>query len=154
MKPITPALFVMATLLLAGQTASRAASSPVRFFPAAQVSAAFEKGMPLLETDGYKIHASRRESPGMAEIHTRDTDIIYVLQGTATLVIGGEAVNAKTTASNELRGTAITGGDRRQLAKGDVLVVPNGVPHLFEQTSNPFLYYVVKATSPSTGGTQ
>ena len=31
---------------------------------AARVSAAFDRGMPLVETAGYKIHASRREAPG------------------------------------------------------------------------------------------
>ena len=36
------------------------------------------KGMPLLETNNFKIHASRRETPGSAEIHTRDTDIVYM----------------------------------------------------------------------------
>jgi quercetin dioxygenase-like cupin family protein len=149
-----PTLFFAATLLLASQAGSRAASSPVTYLPAAQVTAAFEKGMPLIETDGYKVHASRREGPGMAEIHTRDTDIIYVLQGTATIVTGGDAVNAKMTADNELRGTSIAGGERRLLTKGDVFIVPNGVPHLFAETSNPFLYYVVKATAPKTGGTQ
>ena len=51
----------------------------------------------------------------MAEIHTRDTDIIYVLQGSATLVTGGTAVDAKDTGPEELRGTAIEGGETREL---------------------------------------
>ena len=54
-----------------------------------RVAAAFAKGIPLIETDDYKIHASRREAPGVAEVHTRDTDIAYVIQGSATLVTGG-----------------------------------------------------------------
>ena len=33
----------------------------------------------------------------MAEIHTRDTDIAYVLQGSATLVTGGTALGVKAT---------------------------------------------------------
>ena len=49
----------------------------------------------LSKSGDYKIHASRREGPGMAEIHTRDTDIAYVLQGSATLVTGGTAVDVK-----------------------------------------------------------
>ena len=35
-------------------------------------------------------------SPGMAEIHTKDADIVYVLDGTATLVTGGTAIDVKT----------------------------------------------------------
>ncbi|HEY7480487.1 MAG TPA: cupin domain-containing protein [Gemmatimonadales bacterium] len=110
----------------------------------AEVSAAFAKGKPLIEVGDYKVHASRRDGPGIAEIHTRDTDIAYVIQGSATLVTGGMAVDLKSTAPEELRGTAITGGETRELVPGDVVVIPNGVPHWFKNVEPPFLYYVVK----------
>lgn len=80
----------------------------------------------------------------MAEIHTRDTDIAYVLRGSATLVTGGTAVDVKEIGPEELRGTAIQGGETRQLQAGDVVVIPNGVPHWFKEVQAPFLYYVVK----------
>jgi quercetin dioxygenase-like cupin family protein len=112
------------------------------------VQAAFAKGMPLIETSTYKIHASRRERDGQAEVHTRDTDIVYVLDGTATLVTGGQVVNGKTIAQEEERGDSIAGGQTRVLGKGDVIVIPNGVPHLFKNVTSPFLYYVVKVTAP------
>lgn len=118
------------------------------YLPGADVAAAFMKGMPLLETAGYKVHASRRDRNGQAEIHTRDTDILYVVEGTATLVTGGEAVNARPIAPEELRGDTIAGGQSRPLVKGDVVVIPNGVPHLFTDVTAPFLYFVVKATAP------
>jgi hypothetical protein len=59
-----------------------------------KVDAAFAKGMSLFETNSFKVHASRRETPGIAEIHTRDTDIVYVLEGAAMLVTGGRAIGA------------------------------------------------------------
>jgi mannose-6-phosphate isomerase-like protein (cupin superfamily) len=124
---------------------------PVTFVPAANVAAAFAKGMPLVETDRYKIHASRREAPGLAEVHVSDTDIIYVLEGTATIVTGGTIADGKTIAAGEIRGAAIRGGTEQQLSKGDVFVVPNNVPHRFTQVSAPFLYYVVKATDAGGG---
>jgi quercetin dioxygenase-like cupin family protein len=117
---------------------------PVTVFDHDRVAAAFAKGIPLIETDDYKIHASRRETPGVAEIHTRDTDIAYVIQGSATLVTGGKAVEVKSIAAEEFRGTAITGGETRKLVPGDVVVIPNGVPHWFKEVEAPFLYYVVK----------
>jgi glc operon protein GlcG len=80
----------------------------------------------------------------MSEIHTRDTDIAYVLQGAATLVTGGTAVGVKEVGPEELRGTAIRGGETRRLTVGDVVVIPNGVPHWFKEVKAPFLYYVVK----------
>jgi hypothetical protein len=108
------------------------------------VATAFAKGSPLIETGDYKIHASRREGPGIAEIHTRDTDIAYVIRGSATLVTGGTAVDVKSVAPEELRGPAISGGETRKLVPGDVVVIPNGVPHWFKEVEPPFLYYVVK----------
>jgi len=141
-------LFFVIGVTLSAHVSSNAASSPgATYLPAAKVSAAFAKGRPLLETEGYKIHASRREAPGMAEMHVRDTDIIYVLDGTATLVTGGEVVDGKTTALDEIRGASIRGGAPQRLAKGDVFVVPNGLPHQFTEVQGPFLYYVVKATA-------
>lgn len=147
-------VFAVALLAVGIQPGGRAASPSVSYLPAADVWEAFAKGRPLIETTAYKIHASRREGPGMAEIHTRDTDIVYVLEGTATLVTGGDAAGATMTAESEWRGSAIVGGESRQLSKGDVIVIPNGVPHLFKETSRPFLYYVVKVTAPAAGGTR
>lgn len=121
---------------------------PISYFDRKKVDEAFSKGAVLLDgSDGrnYMVHASRREKPGLAEVHTKDTDVIYVLDGTATFVTGGEAVDLKTTAPDELRGASIRNGNSpQQIAKGDVIVVPNGVPHQFLQVTNSFLYYVVK----------
>ena len=91
------------------------------------------------------VHASRRDQPGMAEIHTKDADIIYVMDGRATFVTGGDALDTKPIGPDEIRGKEIRGGETRQLAKGDVVIVPTGTPHWFKEVSAPFLYYVVKA---------
>lgn len=134
---------------------AQADDSKVTLIGHGQVKAAFAKGMPMIEVGDYKIHASRREGRGMAEIHTRDTDIAYVLQGSATLVTGGTAVDLKSIGPEELRGTAIEGGETRPLTVGDVVVIPNGVPHWFKEVKAPFLYYVVKvrqAERPTTAG--
>jgi len=120
----------------------------VVYFPAEQVRQAFEKGAVLFDGDGgkrnYMVHASHRDKPGLAEIHTKDTDIIYVLEGTTTFVTGGTAVDPKNIAPDEIRGASISGGDSRALHKGDVIIVPNGVPHWFKEIPGPFNYYVVK----------
>jgi glc operon protein GlcG len=131
------------------------ASRPAVYLPADRVSAAFLKGMPLLETMGYKIHASRREAQGQAEVHTRDTDIIYVLDGSVTFVTGGTIVDPKVTGQDEIRGSRIEGGTLHALSGGDVIVVPAGTPHWFYQVDETFLYYVVKATGhDAIGGTK
>jgi glc operon protein GlcG len=137
---------VLAVLLLAALTAVAQAPA-VTYIPSEKVDAAFAKGMSLLEGTNYKIMASRREADGIAEIHDRDIDILYFLGGTATLVTGGKVPDAKVTASEEKRGGNIVDGENRRVHKGDIVVIPNGVPHQFKEVAAPFTYYVVKVRS-------
>lgn len=127
----------------AGTETSKA---PVMFFDANQVSTSFSKGAVLLDgtNRNYMVHTSRREKPGLAEVHTLDTDIIYVLEGNATFITGGAAIEPKEIAPNEIRGARIEGGDVRHLSKGDVIIVPNNTPHWFKEVSGTFLYYTIK----------
>lgn len=121
--------------------------TPVKFIDAKMVADGFAKGAVLEDGsngENYMVHASRREKAGMSEVHELDTDIIYVLDGTATFVTGGTSVDQKMVAPNEFRGTMIDGGETRQLKKGDVVIVPKGTPHWFKQVDGAFLYYVVK----------
>jgi glc operon protein GlcG len=136
-------------LAIAGANAfsgAAASMAPVNYFPKDQVAAAFAKGAVLLDGTGrnYMIHASRRETAGLAEVHAKDTDIIYVLDGSATFVTGGNVVAGKTIEPDEIRGASISGGETRRIVKGDVITVPNGTPHWFQEVSGPLTYYVVK----------
>ena len=143
-------IVLLASAMPFGLAQAQAEDGKVTYLKSDQVQAAFAKGSPLIEVEDYKIHASRRASePGLAEIHTRDTDIIYVLQGSATLVTGGKAVAAKGTGPEELRGSEIEGGEAREITVGDVVVVPNGTPHWFKKVNGPLLYYVVKVRQDS-----
>ena len=130
------------TCALAGDTPQPA----VVHFDYEKVAAAFTKGKPLLITDTFKVLAGRRDAPGPVEIHERDTDVFYVLDGSATFVTGGKGVDMKTVSPGEIRGKEIVGGEPHHLVKGDVIVIPNGVPHWFKEVNGPFTYFVVKVT--------
>ncbi|HEY6554944.1 MAG TPA: cupin domain-containing protein [Vicinamibacteria bacterium] len=130
-------------LAVTGST-SGPASRDVVHLSAETVSAAFAKGKPLVEVENYKVHASRREAAGQVEVHTRDTDIIHVLTGTATFVTGGAIVGGKDVEPEEIRGTSIDGGQARELRPGEVVIVPSGTPHWFKEVPAPMTYYVVK----------
>ena len=132
-----------------GSAIAAESAAAATFIDAKSVSAAFAKGMPLLESAGYKVHASRRIEPGQAEIHTLDTDVIYVVDGSATLVTGGRAIDKKEIAPNEIRGTKIDGGQEHQINKGEVIIIPNGVAHQFTAVSGELHYFVCKPTAPS-----
>ena len=114
------------------------------FFPREAVNAKFETGGPLLDTQGYKLDAGRREAPGEVEYHEHAVDVMHVVRGSATVVTGGEMRGAHEVAPGELRASAVEGGTLHRLHEGDVLAIPNGVPHQFVEVSDPFLYFVVK----------
>lgn len=129
-------------------SAERLETSPgnVSYFPKQQVSDAFAKGAVLFNgNDKYMVHTSRRDKAGVAEVHTKDADIIYVQEGSATFVTGGTVVDPRSTEANEVRGTEITGGNTRTITKSDVIIVPAGTPHWFKEVPAPMTYYVVKA---------
>ena len=128
----------------ANRFAARAAMAPVTQIDSAKVAAAFAKGVPLLEVEGYKIHASRRDGPGIAEVHDWETDVVYVLEGSAIVVTGGTLVDPKVTEPGQVRGPVIQGGESRRVGKGDVLVILAGVPHWFKEVQGPLTYFVVK----------
>jgi len=120
----------------------------VTVVPRATVDAGFEHDARLSAGVGFKVEASHRAGPGEAEVHLRDTDIFYVLKGSADLVVGGQVTEQRQSADGEVRGSAIEGGEPRHIGAGDVIVIPRGVPHWFKKVAAPFTYYVVKSTSP------
>jgi uncharacterized protein GlcG (DUF336 family) len=133
-------------LAIAGANAAKnfSKSGNVSFFEKEKVKDAFAKGAVLFDgSDKYMVHTSRREKAGMAEVHLKDADIIYVQEGTATLVTGGTVVDPKNVASDEVRGVQIDGGETRQISQGDVIIVPAGTPHWFKEVSGPMTYYVL-----------
>ena len=71
----------------------------------------------------------RREGDGAVEIHETQVDVITVVSGEGTLIVGGTMVDGKTTAPNEIRGKSINGGVRKAMAAGDVIHIPAKVPH-------------------------
>jgi len=139
-------LFFSAVLVLAAVAADKPSGSGVIQLDHDKVAAVFAHGGPLLTTNNFKVLALRRDEPGEVEIHDHDTDVFYVLEGSANFVTGGKATEPRTSGPGETRGKSIVGGEERRVVKGDVVVVPNGVPHWFKGASGPFLYFMVKVS--------
>jgi mannose-6-phosphate isomerase-like protein (cupin superfamily) len=149
MKP-SPRLAVLAFALLGLVRSAAAADVPtdVLQFDHSRIDHAFTTGVggSLMLNDLYKVIVSRRVAPGAVEIHLKDTDVFYVVDGSATFVTGGTAVDQKQIGPNEFHATSITGGTEHHLGKGDVIIIPHGVPHQFTAINGTFLYFIVKVT--------
>ena len=122
------------------------AGDSVQYVPAKDVAVAMQKNppVPMINTEHYGIMAFHRTSAGQAEVHDKDTDVFYVIDGKGTFVTGGKVVAGKTTALGETRGTSIEGGQIHQLSKGDVITIPAGMPHWFQKIDGSFTYFIVK----------
>ena len=71
----------------------------------------------------------RREGDGEVEVHNTQVDVITVISGAGTLLVGGTVVGGHDSAPNEIRGKSLTGGERHPMAPGDVFHIPAKVPH-------------------------
>jgi quercetin dioxygenase-like cupin family protein len=123
-------------------------SSEVVHVDAEKVAAALAKGGALVTRPDLLVSGSHRDKGGQVEVHDKQTDVLYVVDGEATFVFGGKMVGGKVTGPGQWLGTDITGGETRRLVKGDVVVVPAGVPHWFKEVPKAVSYFVVKVLKP------
>src|SRR5690348_18483218 len=116
-------LFVMlAALVLIGAQAI-AAGGPV-YVDSQKVLDNFGKqgGNPLVPGEAYRVQTDRRTANGNIEIHEKETDIFHIMDGSATLVVGGTAVDPTPTRPGQMTAKDIANGHTYTLKKGDAVV--------------------------------
>ena len=76
-------------------------------------------------------HATLEYRAGLApaQIHEKDAELMVVLEGAGTITTGGALVDEKRSNATNLSGAGITGGTDQVLKRGDVIIVPEKVPH-------------------------
>ena len=120
----------------------------VAFVDHEKVAQALAKGERMVTASDVRVSGNRRDKPGQVEVHDKEMDVVYMIDGSATLVTGGTMVGGKNNSPGQWLGTDITGGTTQQLVKGDVVVIPAGVPHWFKEVQTPINYYLVKVIKP------
>jgi hypothetical protein len=92
-------------------------------------------------------------------VNDRTTSIFLVLDGAGTLVTGGKLAKPTPLSSNDpdlklvgsgSRGKGIQNGQSRRISKGDVVIIPAGVPHGFSAIEKSITYEVVRIDSAKT----
>ena len=122
--------------------------APVTYVDSAKVATALEKGGALAKGSDFTVSGARRTGPGQVEVHDKETDIFYVVDGEATFVTGGRMIGGKQTRPDQWLGESIEGGEVHHLAKGDVITIPAGTPHWFKEVPKSINYYMVKVLKP------
>ena len=133
----------------------RAPSNPTRPFvvmPAQSLSDLERKLQPenkaedLIGGEGMQtrvaIQHDKSRPTAAAELHDASDDVYYVLEGTATLTLGGKLDAPNEIEPGEWRSPRINGGQTFQITKGDLIVVPRGTPH--QRTGKDFSMILIK----------
>ena len=159
MKKIALALMIASSLAASGAAfAEEPAGTSIAGAPdiSAQVSAMFAAmkpgqtfmWQPVLK-DGPRISALEIwKAPGRPAVHVEEAEYFTVVQGTGTLVYGGQMKNSKLVRGGFIDADAIEGGTTRTLKAGDVVLIPAGTPHWFGVPGEPLVLLGIKIPSP------
>jgi mannose-6-phosphate isomerase-like protein (cupin superfamily) len=140
----TLALTCLSAAALLAQTPAPAASLKT-FASSADVQALLTKAKsehkegqaivtePILQFAPYTATLEYRTSVGAAAAHPGQAEMMYVIEGSATLITGGK-----------LTGKTIEGGISRTVSKGDFLVIPEDTPHWFSAIDNTLVLMTIK----------
>jgi len=114
-----------------------------------------DRPMRVVGTGGYRVGIfgvfRPKSAPPNATVHqTNVSEVYYMLEGAGTLVTGGTlkkpATPRQSTLGNwtDVASTGIEGGVSRRIAKGDIVIIPGGVPHGWASTESDITYLIVR----------
>jgi mannose-6-phosphate isomerase-like protein (cupin superfamily) len=102
----------------------------------------------LIDSTGMQLRVAvqheKNRAGAAAELHDASDDVYYVLDGTATLTLGGKLDAPKETDPGEWRSPKIVDGKTFELKKGDLIVVPRGTPHQRSTENKDFMMILIK----------
>jgi len=104
-------------------------------------------GMLVTQSD-LTVQGAHRAAAGQVEVHDKETDVLYITDGEATFVTGGTMIGGTNTKAGQWLGTDLQGGESHHLSKGDVIVIPAGVPHWVKEVPKSVSCFVVKVIKP------
>ena len=102
----------------------------------------------LIDSGGMQLRVAvqhEKNKTGVpAELHDASDDVYYVLDGSATLVLGGRLDAPKETEPGEWRSPHIIDGKTFEITKGDLVIVPRGTPHQRSTANKDFTMILIK----------
>ncbi len=146
---LTIATLLTAAVLLTASVDLLGAGVPasVQYIAHDKVMAVMAKGGPIVSDPGLVVLAQRRTS-GEVEYHDHTNHVFIMVEGEATLVVGGTMVEPRRTAPDQMRAPSMQGGETYHLTKGDVITIPAKTPHWFKEVpSKTVAYYAVNIES-------
>jgi mannose-6-phosphate isomerase-like protein (cupin superfamily) len=145
----TRAALLTTAVLLTAAAVSFGGGVPaaVHYIGHGKVTEVMSKGGPIVSDPGLVVLAQRRGA-GPAEYHDHTNHVFVIVEGEATMVVGGTMVDSKRTAPDQMRAPSVEGGTIYHLSKGDVITIPAKTPHWFKEVpTKTVAYYAVNIDS-------
>jgi len=102
----------------------------------------------LIDSAGMELRVAvqheNNRTGAAAELHDASDDVYYVLEGSATLVLGGKLDAPKEVEPGEWRSSKIIDGKPFEITKGDLVIVPRGTPHQRSTANKDFTMILIK----------
>jgi len=126
---------------------------PDTLFSAAQLRELAARGIEAKlfrsESSRFWVNLVTKDHPDSirAEMHDEEADIYLVLEGEGYLSLGGTLVQPTIPSPGQHRGVGLEGADVAPLKAGDLVVIPEGTPHMVDARANRLVYLVVKCVT-------
>ena len=102
----------------------------------------------LIDSAGMQLRVAvqheKNKTGAAAELHDASDDVYYVMDGSATLVLGGKLDAPKEIEPGEWRSPRIIDGKTFEITKGDLVIVPRGTPHQRSTANKDFTMILIK----------
>ncbi len=113
-----------------------------------------------VDAGGYNVGVGVVQRPPTTRLgaiqHHKQTEVYYVVSGAGTLVTSPELSEGRPldpdgavvrTLTGPSDAGTIVGGERRAIAAGDMVIIPEGVAHGFSEITETITYLVVRVDS-------
>jgi mannose-6-phosphate isomerase-like protein (cupin superfamily) len=147
-------VLILSAITASAQRKPSEATRPVVVMPAQSLNDLKEKLKPgnkteeLIDSAGMELRVAvqheNNRTGAAAELHDASDDVYYVLEGSATLVLGGKLDTPKEVEPGEWRSPKIIDGKTFEITKGDLVVVPRGTPHQRSTANKDFTMILIK----------
>jgi mannose-6-phosphate isomerase-like protein (cupin superfamily) len=132
-----------ATVITSADIAAAVAKFPAT---AASANGTFVERSDTAARLAYRVAVDRRRSPQSANLHPTEAEVLMIVDGEGTLTTGGKLID--TRRNGKTVSATIEGGASQRVTKGDVVVIPEGVPHYFTETSPQVVFVSVELPRP------
>jgi len=95
----------------------------------------------------YRIAVDRRRTPQRANAHAGEAEVWAVVDGAGAITTGGKLV--ETRQDGQVVGRVIEGGVTAKVAKGDFVVIPEGVPHYITEANPHVIFIAIEIPRPT-----